>query len=178
MMQIGRLQRMVSALHSTAVRLHAFTNRSIISTYLVNPSRHGRLDRSRENIQQTTVVWSAKVADLFVDYVRPQDNGYRTGARWVEFVDAKGSGVRFAQSEPIAFQALEYGWEELYFSRHLNGERRRRAPLVPEDATLLNIDVRQTGLGGESCGPQPLEQYRFNPHEKVEWTLCIERIGV
>lgn len=89
-----------------------------------------------------------------MDYVRPQDNGYRTGARWVEF------------------------WEELYFSRHLNGERRRRAPLVPEDATLLNIDVRQTGLGGESCGPQPLEQYRFNPHEKVEWTLCIERIGV
>ena len=123
-------------------------------------------------------VWSSRVADLFVDYVRPQDNGYRTGARWVEFVDTKGSGVRFVQSEPIAFQALEYGWEELYFSRHLNGERRRRASLVPEDATLLNIDVRQTGLGGESCGPQPLEQYRFNPQEKMEWTLCIVRIGV
>ena len=119
-------------------------------------------------------VWTSKAADLFVDYARPQDNGYRTGARWVEFADAGGVGVRFVQSEPIAFQALEYGWEQMYFSRHLNGERRRHVSLVPEDATLLNIDIRQTGLGGESCGPIPLDNYRFDPSAAVEWTLRIE----
>jgi beta-galactosidase len=91
----------------------------------------------------------------------------------VEFTGADGAGVRFVQSEPISFQALEYGWDELYSARHLSGERRRNTPLVPEDATLLNIDIRQTGLGGGSCGPGPLNQYRFDAAATVEWTLCL-----
>ncbi|MCR5751847.1 MAG: DUF4981 domain-containing protein [Kiritimatiellae bacterium] len=112
-------------------------------------------------------VWASDVKGLFTEYTRPQDNGYRTGARWVELTDAGGAGVRFVQSEPISFQALEYGWEDLYFARHLSGERRRNTPLVPEDATLLNIDIRQTGLGGGSCGPGPMGQYRFNASVEV-----------
>ncbi len=119
-------------------------------------------------------VWASDVKGLLTEYTRPRDNGCRTGARWVEFTDAEGAGVRFVQSEPISFQALEYGWEELYFARHMNGERRRNAPLVPEDATLLNIDIRQTGLGGASCGPGPMDRYRFDPSATVEWTLRIE----
>ena len=118
-------------------------------------------------------VWASDVNGLFTEYARPQDNGCRTGARWVEFTDAGGAGVRFVQSEPISFQALKYGWEELYFARHQNGEPRRNAPLVPEDATLLNIDIRQTGLGGGSCGPGPLDQYRFDASKEVEWTLRL-----
>jgi beta-galactosidase len=118
-------------------------------------------------------VWASDVNGLFTEYARPQDNGCRTGARWVEFTDAGGAGVRFVQSEPISFQALKYGWEELYFARHQNGEPRRNAPLVPEDATLLNIDIRQTGLGGGSCGPGPLDQYRFDAAATVEWTLRL-----
>lgn len=118
-------------------------------------------------------IWASDVKGLFTEYVRPQDNGYRTGARWVEFTGADGAGVRFVQSEPISFQALEYGWDELYSARHLSGERRRNTPLVPEDATLLNIDIRQTGLGGGSCGPGPLNQYRFDAAATVEWTLRL-----
>ena len=118
-------------------------------------------------------VWASDVKGLFTEYTRPQDNGYRTGARWVELTDAGGAGVRFVQSEPISFQALEYGWEDLYFARHLSGERRRNTPLVPEDATLLNIDIRQTGLGGGSCGPGPLNQYCFDAAATVEWTLRL-----
>ena len=43
--------------------------------------------------------------------------------------------------------------------------------------TLLVHDVRQTGLGGASCGPGPMAKYRFDPKAPVEWTLKIERIG-
>ena len=121
--------------------------------------------------------YAAKIRDLFVDYARPQDNGYRTDVRWVAFTDAAGLGVRFSQSEPIAFQAMEYDWEDLCFSRHRNGERRRRAPLAGQGATILNIDVRQTGLGGASCGPGPMDAYRFDSTKEVEWTLMVKPLS-
>jgi hypothetical protein len=36
--------------------------------------------------------------------------------------------------------------------------------------------VRQLGLGGGSCGPIAMKKYRFNPNEKVSWSMKIERI--
>ncbi len=62
-------------------------------------------------------------------------------------------------------------------SRHRNGERRRRAPLVGQGATILNIDVRQTGLGGASCGPGPMDAYRFDSTKEVEWTLMVKPLS-
>ncbi len=50
-------------------------------------------------------------------------------------------------------------------------------PLVPEESTVLNLDVRQTGLGGASCGPAPLEKYRYKASEPIKWTLRIEGIA-
>ena len=52
-----------------------------------------------------------------------------------------------------------------------------RATLIPSEEVLLNLDVRQTGLGGASCGPAPMEKYLFDPKTPVEWTLKIERVG-
>jgi hypothetical protein len=73
-------------------------------------------------------------------------------------------------------QALHYGWEDLEFSRHRNGHRRTRAPLVPRDEVCLNLDFRQTGLGGASCGPGPMAKYRFDPNAPAAWTVKIEGV--
>ena len=113
------------------------------------------------------------VSDLYQEYVRPQDNGYRTGVRWAEFTDKSGRGVRFSASEPLFLQALHYGWEDLEFARHVNGQRRFRAPPARRDEIVLNLDVRQTGLGGASCGPEPMARYRFDPAAPVEWSMTI-----
>ena len=120
-------------------------------------------------------IWSSTVADQFVDYVRPQDCGMKCDVRWVDFLDRAGRAVRFSASEPMFVQALHYDWEDLAYSRHINGQRRMRVPLVPRDEVYLNLDVRQTGLGGASCGPAPMDKYRFDPNAPVEWTLRIER---
>ena len=119
-------------------------------------------------------IYSGTVEEQFVDYVRPQDNGGKTDVRWVEFTDARDRGVRFSASEPLFVQALHYGWEDLEFARHRGGEHRFRAPLVRQDDVLLNLDVRQYGLGGNSCGPTTMPQYEFDPNEPVAWTLRIE----
>ena len=122
-------------------------------------------------------VWSSTVTGQFVPYVRPQDCGMKCDVRWAEFTDRFGRGVRFSASEPLFVQALHYGWEDLMFSRHVSGQRRYRSPLVAEDDVLLNLDVRQTGLGGNSCGPRPMSKYLFDPKAPVEWTRKIERVG-
>ncbi len=121
-------------------------------------------------------VWESTVREQFVDYVRPQDNGGKSDVRWVEFTDKYGNGIRFSGSEPLFMQALHYGWEDLEFARHVNGQRRFRAPLRPRDETVLNLDVRQTGLGGASCGPGPMDKYRFDPSKPVEWSMKIEAV--
>ena len=122
-------------------------------------------------------IWRSTVTDQFVDYVRPQDCGMKCDVRWAEFTDRHGRGVRFSASEPLFMQALHYDWETLAYSRHINGQRRMCATLIPSEDVLLNLDVRQTGLGGASCGPGPMAKYSFDPKATVEWTLKIERVG-
>ena len=122
-------------------------------------------------------LWRSTVTDQFVDYVRPQDCGMKCDVRWAEFTDRFGRGVKFSSSEPLFVQALHYDWETLAYSRHINGQRRMHATLVPSEDVLLNLDVRQMGLGGASCGPAPMKKYLFDPKAPVEWTLKIERVG-
>ena len=117
--------------------------------------------------------WQSTVTEQFEDYVRPQDNGYKTDVRWVALTAKDGTGVRFSASEPLFVQALHYGWEDMEFARHRNGQQRFRAPLVARPEVCLNLDVRQTGLGGASCGPEPMRKYVF-PIERTAWTLRME----
>jgi len=121
-------------------------------------------------------VYKTNAKDMYVDYARPQDNGYRSDVRWVEFTKGgkAGGGVRFSASEPMFLQALRYTWEDLEFARHLKGQVRRRTELKERNRLYVNLDVRQTGLGGGSCGPKPMEKYLFDPKASVEWTLRIE----
>jgi beta-galactosidase len=120
-------------------------------------------------------VYDSTVTEQFEDYVRPQDNGYKCDVRWAEFRDSAGNGVRFSASQPLFMQALHYSAEDLEFSRHRNGQQRFRAPLVKRDEVCLNLDVRQLGLGGASCGPRPMDKYIF-PIQREEWVLKMEPV--
>ena len=59
---------------------------------------------------------------------------------------------------------------------HRNRQQRFRAPLAERGEVYLNLDVRQLGLGGNSCGPIPMEKYRF-PIQKESWTMKIEPLA-
>ena len=122
-------------------------------------------------------LWKSTVAEEFEEYVRPQDCGGKADVRYVELKDGSGRGVRFAASEPMFVQALHYTWEDLDFARHRAGQKRFRAPLVARPEVYLNLDVRQVGLGGGSCGPGPMFKYRFNPNEPVSWHLAISPVS-
>jgi len=120
--------------------------------------------------------WRSTVTDQYEPYVRPQDNGYKCDVRWVSFTDMAGRGVKFSASEPMFVQALHYDAEDMEFARHRAGSKRFRGPLEPVPEVRLNLDVRQLGLGGASCGPQPMAKYVF-PIEKTQWALKMEPVA-
>ncbi len=137
-------------------------------TYYGRGPRENYVDRRTGSLLG---IWESSVEDLGEEYVRPQDNGFRTDVRWVAFADEAGKGIKFAASEPLFIQASPYDWEDFEFARHRNGQERRRIPLVPREQIHVNLDVRQMGLGGASCGPAPMQKYRIDPNETVSWTL-------
>ena len=120
--------------------------------------------------------WESTVTEQFEDYVRPQDNGYKCDVRTVRFTDDSGAGVEFSGDVPLFVQALHYGMEDLEFARHRAGQKRYRAPLVPRDEVVLNLDVRQLGLGGASCGPRPMAKYVF-PIQKETWRVTLKPVS-
>ena len=107
--------------------------------------------------------------------MRPQDNGYKCDVRTVRFTDASGAGVEFSGEEPMFVQALHYGLEDLEFARHRNGEKRHRTPLRAREEVVLNLDCRQLGLGGASCGPKPMQKYIF-PIQKETWSVTLRPV--
>jgi beta-galactosidase len=121
-------------------------------------------------------IHDSTVTEQYEPYVRPQDCGYRGDVRWVAFAAADGRGVKFSASEPLFVQALHFTAEDLEFARHRNGQQRVRIPLVPRPEVFLNLDIRQLGLGGNSCGPQPMDKYIF-PVQPESWTVKIEPYG-
>ena len=119
--------------------------------------------------------YKSTVSDQYEQYVRPQDNGYKSDVRWVVLSDASGRGVKFSGDVPMFVQALHYTWEDMEFARHRNNQTRINANMEPRKEVYLNLDYRQTGLGGASCGPKPMAKYIF-PIKDESWSLTIEPV--
>ena len=116
--------------------------------------------------------WESTVTDQYVAYCRIQDNGYKTGVRWAAFTDKNGDGVLFKGSEPLCMQALHYSCEDLEFARHRAGQERIWNEKPPRAEICLNLDLRQLGLGGASCGPRPEDKYIF-AIQPESWSMTL-----
>lgn len=116
--------------------------------------------------------YRSTVTGQYVDYIRSQDNGYKCDVRWARFLDKAGKGVKVSGSVPLYLQALHYTWEDLEFARHRAGQQRLWNVKPPRAEICLNLDLRQTGLGGNSCGPTPEPQYVF-PIRDEKWSVTF-----
>ena len=116
------------------------------------------------------------VTEQYEEYVRPQDNGYKSDVRWVEFKTDDGRGVRFEADVPLFVQALHFNWADLEYARHRNGQERIVNIREPRKEIMLNLDIRQLGLGGASCGPRPMDKYIF-PLQEEKWTVRVSSVS-
>jgi len=93
---------------------------------------------------------------LYVACIMPQDSGNRTGVRWVSLTDHRGAGL-LAVGGPV-FEAGAHHYTADDFTRALHTCRMKR-----RDEITLNLDCRQCGLGGNSCGPPAPDKYLVRP---------------
>jgi beta-galactosidase/beta-glucuronidase len=101
-------------------------------------------------------LYYSTVDEQYEPYVMPQENGNKTDVRWLTLVNAQGIGLLAAGTEPLEASVSHYAAADLYAARHTTD-------LIRRDEVTLNLDARQCGLGGASCGPGPLPQYLAPP---------------
>nr|MDD6336300.1 glycoside hydrolase family 2 TIM barrel-domain containing protein [bacterium] len=110
------------------------------------------------------------VDGLQVPYIRPQENGAHQ-ARFVALTDIRGLGLMAASAKAFSFNATPYSAMQLAQAKHT-------VDLKKEGVVWLHLDTAQYGLGSNSCGPQPLEQYRLGTQPRtLEVTLRPYRAG-
>jgi beta-galactosidase len=101
--------------------------------------------------------------EQFVPYVSPQENGYKTDVRWVALSDGQGRGLVFCGMDLLSFSALRYTIEDL--TQKSRGTM-HPVDLVERDFVEVNVDFKQTGVGGEdSWGARPYPQYTLSPQD-------------
>lgn len=117
---------------------------------------------SDRNTSSELGVYQSKVEDMGWEYLRPQENGYRTDTRYVELTNQDGVGVRFDGLQPLCFSARHNFDED--FDPGQSKRQRHIGDILPRDLTALNIDLGQRGLGGDdSWYGRPHEEFRIYP---------------
>ncbi len=114
------------------------------------------------------------VADHYVPYPRPQENGYKTDVRWLSLDDGSDTGLLVIAGELIGFSAHRNRMADFtppvkiaITSEDGPGARDDSArvnihvnDIAPRDIVSLNIDHGQMGVGGDdSWGKRTLQKY-------------------
>jgi Beta-galactosidase/beta-glucuronidase len=101
-------------------------------------------------------IWSQNIYDFIEPYAVPQENGNRTGVRWM-FLSAKNNqGLLVVADSLLSMSAWPYTETNIDTSKHTN-------TLKPAPYITLNIDLVQMGVGGNDSWSDvaaPLEQYQ------------------
>jgi hypothetical protein len=104
------------------------------------------------NVGAAVGLYAGSVDEQYVPYILPQNNGNKTDVRWLTVTNDSGLGL-LAVGQPLMEAGVShYTADDLYQALHTNELTRRQE-------TTLNLDARQCGLGGASCGPGTLPQY-------------------
>jgi beta-galactosidase len=109
-------------------------------------------------------LYTAKVSDFYVPYIRPQENGNRTYVREVSFLDDNKHGVKITAKSTVEFSAHHNAIEE--FDGGDVKSQTHTYDIKPKDFVFVTVDYKQRGVGGDnSWSKEGLAhaQYHINP---------------
>ncbi|WP_346858052.1 glycoside hydrolase family 2 TIM barrel-domain containing protein [uncultured Draconibacterium sp.] len=119
-------------------------------------------------------IYESKVADQYFNYVRPQENGYKTDVRWFELRNENGIGLKVSGSPTVGFSALHNPIED--FDMETPDDYRHTNDIVKKDGVFICTDLKQMGVAGDdSWGAQPMQKYQI-PSGDYQFTFTIEPI--
>ncbi len=118
--------------------------------------------------------YSGKVADQYFNYVRPQENGYKTDVRWFALSNGNGIGMKISSENPLGFSALQNPIED--FDQETHADFRHTNDIVPRDGIFITTDLKMMGVAGDnSWGARPYEKYSI-PANNYKFKFTIEPV--
>ena len=115
-------------------------------------------------------LYSGKVADQFVPYIRPQECGNKMQVRRASLTNAAGAGLEIIGKPQFELNALPYTPFELEANDHVY-------KLPPSNKTVVRINYKQMGVGGDdSWGSKPHPQYMLQANREFEFTFTLKAI--
>ncbi|HCT31408.1 MAG TPA: beta-galactosidase [Bacteroidales bacterium] len=119
-------------------------------------------------------LYKQKVKDQCFDYIRPQETGNKTDIRWYKLVDSKGNGIEIVSDTLLSITAKNYLDNDL--DEGDAKTKRHTREVKPRPFTVLSIDYKQMGLGGnDSWWSWPMPQYRL-PYKNYQYRYLIKPI--
>ncbi|MDL2223567.1 DUF4981 domain-containing protein [Bacteroidales bacterium OttesenSCG-928-M11] len=129
-----------------------------------NVEYYGRGPWENYNDRNTSAfvgVYNGSVESLKFDYIRPQENGYRTDCRYIRFTNKSGEGICFESTDNLICFNARHNFDE-DFDPGLTKKQQHSIDIDPRKTLAVNIDLKQMGLGGnDSWGARPLDKYRL-----------------
>ena len=116
-------------------------------------------------------VYQGKVMAQYYPYIRPQENGNKTEVRWVALRNQQGVGLM-----AVGYQNLNVSAHQFDPNSFEPGKNKHTTDVVKKDHTILNIDYKQMGVGGDtSWGARPHEEYSL---QAKEYKYSFRLIGI
>lgn len=101
-----------------------------------------------------TGLFKSTVEEQYFPYSRPQTTGNHTDVKYIGLFDKDGIGLAVYGIPLVEASALHYSQNSL--------DKKSINEVVRVDDIYLDIDLRQRGLGGASCGPDTRKDYKVN----------------
>jgi beta-galactosidase len=112
--------------------------------------------------------YKSSVAEQYVPYIRPQENGHRTDVRWLALSTKAGSGLAIVADTLIEFNALNNPIEDFDAGSDKNKNLRHINDIKPKDLVEIHVDYKMIGVGGDdSWGARPHEEYLIKPKKEA-----------
>lgn len=124
--------------------------RLAIDQQFMNVEYYGRGPFENYNDRNTSANigrYQTTVDDFYVPYIRPQENGYRTDVRTVQFTNSDNSGIKFEAANLLSFSAHRNPLED--FDPGNTKKQTHSIDIKPKEYIWLHIDSKQTGVGGD-----------------------------
>ena len=141
-------------------------------------------------------LYTSKISEQYVPYIRPQENGYKTDVRWLALSNSSQNGLLVVSKnikQGLGFSALHMPQEDFDMATDLDyGDAAKkdvefRIDGVPEfnkskhtidikeqDLVQLHIDFFQRGVAGDnSWGGKPQEKYMLQGNAAHSYSFYL-----
>lgn len=164
--------------------------------YLARGPEENYIDRNNGTFVD---LYRTTAENLYYPYVRPQENGHHTDARWLKLTSSKGTGLVVLTRDYFEFNALRnsiedfdgeettarpYQWQfytEEERTNHPDSQMRNIKPrqthtddIHPQPFVEVCLDWHQQGVGGyDSWGAWVDKKHRLPANKDYNWSFQI-----